>query len=280
VEADVMTAVAPAARADRPGRGPALLPGREDLERIFRLKHGDPAATGWRPRLSYQLGYFTPDDHYEALLDRLVTPDTVWLDVGCGRAIFPENRPLARELTGRCALLVGADPDAAVEENPFAHRKFRGRVEEYAGPERFTLVTLRMVAEHITDPAGAVAALARLTAPGGRVVVYTVNRWSPSPLLTGAVPERLRHALKQRLWGSEERDTFPVAYRMNTRRRLARWFAAGGFRERAFAYLDDCRTLARWKAPHAAELLARRLLRAAGDLHYPENCLLGVYERA
>jgi SAM-dependent methyltransferase len=256
------------------------LPERDDLERIFRLKHGDPGATGWRPRLSHRFGYFTPDDHYEALLDRLVARDTAWLDVGCGRDVFPENRPLARELSARCALLVGADPDATLEENPFVHRKFRGPVEEFGGPEGFTLVTLRMVAEHVTDPARVVAALARLTAPGGRVVVYTVNRWSPLPLLTAAVPFRLHHAVKSRLWGTQERDTFPVAYRMNTRRRLARWFEGAGFRERAFARLDDCRTLARWKWPHAAELLARRLLRAAGNLHYPEHCLLGVYERA
>ena len=51
-----------------------------------------------------------------------------------------------------------------------------------------------------------------------------------------------------------------------------------GFREQHFAYLDDCRTFHRVRLLHTMELLLWRLLSAA-DIHYPENCLLGVYTR-
>jgi hypothetical protein len=65
---------------------------------------------------------------------------------------------------------------------------------------------------------------------------------------------------------------------MNTRRQLARLFSAAGFREAHFAYLDDCRLLARFRFLNLCELAAWRLWKTLG-LKYPENCLLGVYER-
>ena len=114
--------------------------------------------------------------------------------------------------------------------------------------------------------------------PGGRVVVYTVNKLTPVAAAAWAVPFRFHHAVKSLIWRTEEKDTFPVAYRMNTRGDLRRVFGRHGFREAAFAFLDDCRTFARFRVLNHAELLARSALRAVG-LRYPENCLLGVYER-
>jgi SAM-dependent methyltransferase len=225
------------------------------------------------------MGYFTPDDHYEALLNRLVTPETRWLEVGCGRDIFPQNYRLARELSQRCRLLVGVDPDDTLEENVFLHHKEKVAIEDFAPAERFDLVSLRMVAEHIADPALAVASLARLTAPGGRVVVYTVDRWSPVAIAATLVPFRYHHAAKHVLWRTEEKDTFPVVYKMNTRKDLQKWFGNRQFRESSFVRLDDCRTFARFRPLHLGELAARGLLRAVRGLSYPESCLLGVYER-
>ena len=45
-----------------------------------------------------------------------MTPETSWIDVGCGRELFPSNRPLAKRLSERAKLLVepsGAVPTAA-----------------------------------------------------------------------------------------------------------------------------------------------------------------------
>src|SRR3954454_24343616 len=95
------------------------LPSREDLDRLFRLKHGEPTATGWRPQMRHAKGYFTPDDYYEATVERAVKPGCRWLDVGCGRELFPGNPKLAQELAGRCSEAVGVDPDANVGSNPY-----------------------------------------------------------------------------------------------------------------------------------------------------------------
>jgi hypothetical protein len=92
------------------------------------------------------------------------------------------------------------------------------------------------------------------------------------------VPFRLHHLPKRFLWHSAEKDTFPVAYLMNTRRALCQVFERHGFREAGFAYLDDCRTFGRFRVMQILELALWRFLHALG-MRYPENCLLGVYER-
>ncbi len=258
---------------------PRLTLTTEDLTAVARARFGPPRATGSLPRLWYRLGYFTPDVFYEAIVTKLVTREAAWLDVGCGRDLLPSNERLARELAGRCRLLVGVDPSGTVAENDVVHVRVKCPIEEYAGPGPFDVVTLRMVAEHITAPDAVLATLARLTRPGGTVVVYTINRWSPVPVATRVIPFRLHHPVKSVLWGTDEKDTFPVAYRMNTRSQLRRLFQRHKFRETYFAHLPDCRTTFRFRLLHGLELLMWRALDRVG-VTYPENCLLGVYQRA
>ena len=254
-------------------------PTRPDLEQVFALKYGPPDTHGWGPRMRARFGYFTPDEVYEAVVTRLIGPGGAWLDVGCGRDIFPSNQPLAQILANRCGLLVGVDPDDNIDDNPFVHARFKGRVDDFRTDQTFDVVTLRMVAEHIADPQSTVASLARLTRPGGYVVVYTVNRRTPVALAARLIPFGLHHSIKRVLWDTEKKDTFPVTYRMNTRRCLSRHLEAAGFEELYFSHLGDCRTFGRFRVPHYLELSLWHALRAVG-LRYPENCLLGVYCRS
>lgn len=250
-----------------------------ELQAIFDIKYRGADQLGPGPARRLAHGYFTPDDHYEAVVRRLVGAETRWLDVGCGRNLFPSNQVLARELSERCAELVGVDPDDTLQENPFVHRKLQGFVEEVVSEEeRFDLVTFRMVAEHVTDPEPLLRALRTIVVAGGHVVVYTVNRWSPVPLLTAVTPFALHNPIKYVLWRTEAKDTFPTAFRMNTRTRLRELFEAHGFREAGFSYLDDCRTFQGYSALNTLELVLRRMLNSVG-CRYPENCLLGVYRR-
>jgi SAM-dependent methyltransferase len=253
-------------------------PAPDELPHVYRSRFGDPRRTGSLPRLWHRCKYFAPDSYYEALVDRLVGPKTVWLDIGCGRSLFPSNERLSRALANRCRTLVGVDPDETIEENPYVHVRVRESIEEFETERRFDLVTLRMVAEHVDRPEALAATLARLTRPGGQVVVFTINRWSPVSLAASAVPFRFHHAVKRAFWGTEEKDTFPVAYKMNTRRALRRLFAAHGFREEYFASLSDCRTTHRFRYLHGLELVFERAMNRVG-LAYPENCLLALYQR-
>ncbi|MBY0458442.1 MAG: methyltransferase domain-containing protein, partial [Gemmataceae bacterium] len=191
---------------------------------------------------------------------------------------FPDNPKLARQLADRAGRFVGVDPSPNVFDNPFTRERHQAFIEHYYPAEAFDLATLRMVAEHVTDPPAVVAALARLVRPGGRVIVFTVDLWSPVTVVSRLVPFGLHYRVKKILWGGEEKDTFPTAYRMNTRRALRKLFARGGFAEAEFAWLDDCSAFGRFRVLNTAELAARAALRRL-SLRYPECNLLGVYRR-
>src|SRR5262245_43253120 len=143
------------------GSEPVLPLSKTELTSCFQTKYGPPSKVGWGPRLRLASDYFTPDDHYETLVARLVTPRTRWLDVACGRDIFPDNRALARLLADRCEFLMGIDPDPTLAENPFVHAKASVTIDDFKDDRSFDLVTLRMVAEHISEPDRAAASLAQ-----------------------------------------------------------------------------------------------------------------------
>jgi len=248
------------------------------MQRLFELKHLPRDQGGWAPLLQRQFHHFTPDDYYEAVVEGLVDADTEWLDVGGGWAVFPGNPKLSRMLADRCKRLVAVDPSPNVHDNQYAHQRYQGLLEEFNDNQQFTLATARMVVEHVASPEPFTQKLGQLIRPGGKVVVYTVNRWAPVTILSGCTPMWFHHFSKKLLWGGDKKDTFPVTYLMNTRSRLNKLFAAAGFREVKFLRLDDCRTLAGWKTTLVLELTIWKALRFLG-IGYPESCLLGVYER-
>jgi 2-polyprenyl-3-methyl-5-hydroxy-6-metoxy-1,4-benzoquinol methylase len=248
------------------------------LARIFNLKYRKQAQLGWGPRARLRVSYFTPDDFYEAMVDRLVQPGTDWIDIGCGRDIFPQNENLARELAQRCGKLVGVDPDPNVLDNPFVKERHQGLIESFQTEHRFGVITLRMVAEHIEHPNAAVTKLAQLCRRGGSVVIFTPSKWAPVSFVARCTPFALHHPVKKFLWKSEARDTFPVQFKMNTRGRLRELFAAASFAEQFFSYLPDCRLFAHFRAANRVELALWRISRAL-NVPYPENCLLGVYRK-
>src|SRR6266550_3496812 len=203
----------------------------------LRLKYGSTDKTGWGPQLRASFGYHTPDDWYEAAVFERVSKETVWLDVGCGRSMFPSNPATAGLLGRRCRLLVGLDPSDNITDNPYIHERAKCSVEDFKTERQFDLITLRMVAEHIRDPETVVAALSRLAKPGGAVVIYTISKWAPVSLVSAATPMSVHHAMKRWLWRTDERDTFPIAYKMNTRQALRHLLSTEGFREESFRYL-------------------------------------------
>lgn len=251
-------------------------PNHPELVETFRQKYGEDKDLGWSPALRRKFDYFNPDDVYEALLRKVVTDQTRWLDVGCGRNIFPSNPRLSKELAERAKLLVGVDPDETLNDNPYVHEKVLGTMEDFDDTRKFDLVTMRMVAEHVAQPEQLMRSLARVTDAGGLVFVYTVYKYSPIPIVTNLVPFRLHNPAKKVLWGTEPADTFPTCFRMNTRKALHTLFSSNGFSERLFLKLDDCRTFSGFKSLAYTELTVRKGLKSLG-LGYPEYCLLGVY---
>jgi SAM-dependent methyltransferase len=261
-----------------PGSTDNVLPSPQELEAFFLQKYGRPEAVGWAPRRRFRFRYYLPTDVYELVVSKRVVPGCNWLDVGGGHAIFPDNPRLARELVSRCAKVVAVDPSDNVRRNPFVHERNQVALEEFDCGVQFQLATMRMVVEHVKDPESFVGALSRLVSPGGTVIVFTINRRAPIALVSRLVPFRFHHPIKQLFWGGEEEDTFPVSYRMNTRKILASLFYRSGFDEIMFTKLDDLSMFGRFRMFNYLELLIWRGLKLIG-IGYPENCLMGVYRK-
>lgn len=268
----------PTATLSSPDLEKGVLPSEQELRKRLQSQYGDLSKHGWRVNLRWRFRYFSPEARYQAVVDRLVTKETSWIDVGGGKALFPDNEALSRTLAKRCRRLVGVDPSDNIHQNEFVHERVQSVIEAYRMDQTFDLATLRMVVEHIPQPDRLVTALARLVKPRGKVVLCTPNRWSLSSMIASMTPQRLHQWAAHFLWRAKEEDVFPTVYRMNTRRTLRTVFLNGGFREVAFAYSDDCSILQRFRLLYPLELSFWRLWRITG-MRYPENNLLGVYER-
>jgi SAM-dependent methyltransferase len=266
----------PAGSADV--HGPEVWPTEPELAAHFDAKHGPRKGRGWSSKQRGRAGYYLPAEFYDAVVARLVTAGCQWLDVGGGRDIFPENRPLASRLVARAGRVVAVDPSPNVRENRVVTETVCLALEDYHPAEVFDLATVRMVVEHVTRPAAFVAALSRLVRPGGCVVVFTVDERAPLSRLARTVPFWLHHPIKFVVWGGPREQTFPVHYLLNSRAALAEAFDRGGFTERAFGQLDDLSATGRFWGLSWLDLQVWKALRRRGR-PYPEQCLLGVYER-
>lgn len=101
------------------------------------------------------------------------------LDIGCGGGILSE--PLAR----LGAEMVGADPSEDNITAAQAHAGEAGVVVDYrattaedlaAAKERFDVVLVMEVVEHVTDVNAFVATCAAMVKPGGLMMIATLNR--------------------------------------------------------------------------------------------------------
>ena len=161
---------------------------------------------------------------YRELLDRLVTHDTRWLDLGCGHTIFPEwmrdSVSFQKELLGRCEFARGCDP---VDDRPHVAGLIR---EVYQGNRlpfedgAFNLVTANMVAEHVEDPLSFAREVGRVLSSDGLFVIHTPNLYYFQVFAANLLPNSMVRSIAHYLDGREGDDIFRTYYRMNTRKSL------------------------------------------------------------
>jgi SAM-dependent methyltransferase len=171
----------------------------------------------------------------------LATPDSVIVDVGAGRGRFLEDpvtfRRELRMVKGDVARVIGVDLDPAVLENSSLDE---GHVISTANTlplddESADIVVSDFTFEHVRDPQAFSDELQRILKPGGWICARTPAKWGYVGLGARLVPNRLHVRLLRRLQPDKAaEDTFPVAYRLNTRRSLRRYFPSERFAD--FSY--------------------------------------------
>jgi SAM-dependent methyltransferase len=153
-------------------------------------------------------------------------------EVGCGRGVLVEHDQPGgawQDLRGEGRTVIGIDIEATGQENPVID-EFRLIGKDGRWPlddGSADLAVSDFVLEHVTDPEDYVRELARVLRPGGVFIARTINRGSILAAAARVVPnDRHAKALEHLQPGREERDVFPTAYKMNTRRDLTRLFEA------------------------------------------------------
>lgn len=250
----------------------------QDVQAVFDDKYPETKKLGWGPVLRRSFGYFSPDDYYEAIIAKLLRKNAAWADVGCGRDIFPSNVELAARLARRCDHVIGIDPDPNIQENPFLTEKHQGMVDDFAGSVACDLVTMRMVAEHIANPGSAMRQVSGMLKQHGSVVILTPHKRAPLSLLARLIPFRIHHPVKRFFWGTEERDTFPVEFKMNTRTDLARLAEYADMDVVSYGLYADCSVFSRFRWLNRFELAVWKILDRLGAT-YPESCIIAVFRK-
>lgn len=166
-----------------------------------------------------------------ALLDQR---PQVLMDAGCGR-----TAPVLRKFIGRATRLIGVEvvPFTDVPEGIEAVTADLGALP--LPDASVDLIMSRSVFEHLTDPQRVYAEFARVLRPGGRVVFLTANMWDYGTLVARLVPNRLHGRVVKAVEGREEEDTFPTAYKTNTRGAVDRLAEQSGLHVESFEYLSQ-----------------------------------------
>lgn len=203
-----------------------------------------------------RFGGYTDSDSYVVFYTRvhsLLTPDSMVLDIGCGRGRaandpVPVRRQL-RMLKGRCRRVIGIDVDPAAAANPC--------IDEFrpidAGPASWPvedaavdLALSNSVLEHVRDPDHFFAECRRVIKPGGFLCLRTTNALSYSGIAARLVPNRYHAEVIRRVYAHprKEQDVFPTVYRCNTVFKLRRTLRRFGFDHCVYGYQSQPSSLA------------------------------------
>lgn len=175
-----------------------------------------------------------PYTTFERCVDAGLKSDMVLLDAGCGRTV-----PTLRKYLGRAARLIGVDL-VDFRDLPQGIEAYKTDLAHLPlSDASVDLVISQSVFEHLTEPSAVYAELSRVLKPGGRIIFLTANMWDYGTLVARLVPNRFHARIVKVVEGRAEEDTFPTAYRSNTREQVSRLAAGAGLRLHKLEYLSQ-----------------------------------------
>jgi len=233
----------------------------------------------------YFPAYRSPKMIYQSTLLDEVGPDTVWLDLGCGKRVVADS-DANTTLPRRARLTVGCDLDPRLRRHSSVTNLVRCDVGAMPFKDRtFSLVTAAMVVEHLEEPEQTFAEVARICRPDARFVVFTPNVLNYGMMVARLTPHRFHllykkvtHYLERGEWRDFDEEVFPTRYRANRLGRLRRQLREAGFLENRLERLSFAHSFGFVRPLYIASLLFERLIDRPW-LNVFKADILGVFRR-
>ena len=185
-------------------------------------------AAAWQ---RYTAGEYRSEVFAEIVLQELAMlgPGCTVLDIGCGGG-FDGDVPLQRRIAAAAGRFIGIEPADDITPDPCFHEVHRALLEQAPiASGSIDLAYAVMVAEHVADPAAFMASLARVMRKGGVFWAFTIDarHWSA---WASMFLERthLKSFYMNTVLGARGKDrwqNYPVEYKLNSPRQLARYAA-------------------------------------------------------
>lgn len=161
---------------------------------------------------------------FYTLVNALLHPNMIILDVGCGRGKFMEDvvtyRKKLRLLRGKVSKVIGLDVDPSALRNTsidelrlLNHPNEKWPIDDNS----IDLIVSDWTLEHVENPDHFFKEISRVLKPGGYLCIRTTNGWGYVALGARIIPRRFHVKVLQYLQkGRREEDIFPTLYRCNT----------------------------------------------------------------
>lgn len=185
-----------------------------------------------------RFGGFTDVDGTITFYNRVhsfVTPESVVLDVGCGRGEYVDDtvklRREQRIFKGKVKRVIGIDVDPVGQINPFLDEF--GLIENGVWPMADASVDVCVsdwVMEHLDNPAQFFEESRRVLKPGGFLFLRTANANNYIGIISRLIPNRLHASVLNRAQEArKEQDVFPTRYCCNSKRKIRAMLDRYGF---------------------------------------------------
>ena len=184
---------------------------------------------------SLRPGYEDGVTLYARLVGQHIAPEARVLDAGCGRGGVIE---LYWEEVQQ-AVGMDSDPES-LSEHRCLQQLVRGDLAQLPfATASFDLVLCSWVLEHLGRPGAVLEELARVLRAGGHLVLLAPNAWNYVTLAQRLVPGRFQRWLTRRIYARDDKDTFPLAYKANTRSALDTGLSRVGLINEEFHFVGD-----------------------------------------
>jgi ubiquinone/menaquinone biosynthesis C-methylase UbiE len=186
------------------------------------------------PGLKYQ------EDIYADVIKANIKDGMAWLDLGCGKRLFPNWRHEDEKYMIGCSrILTGVDINLnSLKHNNSILNKVNGDIAKLPFKNcSFDLVTADMVLEHLAEPSIQCREVYRILKPGGMFILHTPNKYDPLLAVSRILPRKILLKLVEIIEGRGNEDTSVTYYRANSIKDIILLADASGFHVHSYIML-------------------------------------------